>query len=118
MICTNCNYTGRMRHVPDYEYVPYGNTVVKRDMSYEVCPKCESDFVESCQPCHVCGDMVGETTRLDNNGWICDGCKQAAYNKLQAFRATLTSAEINAIANMLEVYDIGAWDYVVEQSPC
>lgn len=112
MICTGCNHTGQMRHVDDYEYVPYGNTMVKRDMSYDVCPKCGGDDVEPCQPCGVCGDMVGESTRLNNDGWICDGCRQDAYDKLQAFRATLKPAEVNAIAAMLEDYEAGAWAYV------
>lgn len=107
MICTHCGHVGRMT-VVDSSYPMDGGAAMVPD-TYLACPMCGMDDVEPCRPCGVCGDMVGETTRDANGGWICGGCKQAAYNKLQAFRATLRPAEINVIAWMLEDCDIGAW---------
>lgn len=114
MICNDCGHTGRMTCIDDSHYATYGNTVALVPSCYYQCPECGGDDVEPSKPCPECGDDIAETG--DTYG-LCGDCAAKTLDKLRAFRATLTAPEINAIAGMLEDYEVEAWDRA-EEATC
>lgn len=74
-ICENCGETfeepARIQEIHE--------ELAERPSEYfEVCPFCESDFIEEAVECSVCGSFIPESQAKFN---LCEKCENAALEK-------------------------------------